>query len=220
MKIRSFALIAAAVLVFAALTACGAKKPDGIISQLRTDIYEGKTGECEFTAYAEEREIPLAADGKAGTKMPVIIVKICDSAAFYGTYTVTVKIGGKEYSAAPELKADSLMKAVIPIAAPCKEKEIEVSLHGEKEIAATLRSVLPEDVCDVKKAVNKACDALGEKIAYESRKPLGEIFARVLFENGTAYWYVGYINDGTVNAVLVSADGEQVVAEKIFPAEN
>ena len=220
MKMKKSVYLLVVVLSVLLLCGCAAKKTDAIVSQLRTDVLEGKTGDCVFTAYLEEREIPLIADGIAGDKTPAVIVKISDSSAFYGAYTVTVTVSGKEYSAAPELKADTLMKATVILDEPCRQKEITVTLKGEKEVSATLVSVLPEDTCGYEKALDTAKTALGDKIIYKGGKAEGEIFIRVLYENGAAYWYVGYVNGDTVNSVLIGADGETVVAEKDFANDN
>ena len=219
MKLKRLVCALVSVAVLVSFAACGLKDKKNYVSQLRTDILTGNAEGLEFTAYAEEREIPLISDGYAGVRTPVIIIKISSLSAFYGTYEISVSIDGKKYSAAPELKADTVMRAVIPIEKAFLKKEITVELKGEKETSIALTSILPDGVCEYGKAVETAFKAIGDKAVYEGRKLKGEISARVLSENGNVYWYVGYANGETVYSVLVSADGEQVVAQKEFRNE-
>ena len=197
-----------------ALSACAGTAFNSAISQLRTDILCGDADGCEFVLYAEEREMPLSADGKALEKSPVVIVKATALCAFSGTYSVFVAFDGKEYSALPEFRADNVLRAVIPVE-KLPRGEVSVRLEGERNYSAALTSVIPEGVGEYTAAVKTALDHLADKVAYSGGKPEGEIFARVLFENGNAYWYVGYVADKNLYSVLVSGDGKTVIASRV-----
>ena len=214
-KCSVFIAAVAALLLF-----CCCKKNEGVnVSQLRTDILTGADGGCEFTVYPEMREMPLIADGKAGVKVPAVIVKIVNSRVFSGTYSIFIKIDGKEYSAAPEAVSDSVFKAVIPVEA-LPDGGMEITLKGETEYRAVLSSALPEELGEYTLALAAAKAELGEKIVYEGDTPAGEFFVRVISENDNAYWYIGFITAEKVCSVLVSADGKQVVATKDFRNAN
>ena len=115
MKLKRLVCALVSVAVLVSFAACGLKDKKNYVSQLRTDILTGNAEGLEFTAYAEEREIPLISDGYAGVRTPVIIIKISSLSAFYGTYEISITVDGKNYSASPELKADTVMRAVIPL---------------------------------------------------------------------------------------------------------
>ena len=214
MSVKKFILIAAAVAAIALFCSCG-KNEELNVSQLRTDILTGTDNGCEFTAYPEMREMPLIADGKAGVKVPVVIVKIINSRAFSGTYSIFIKIGDKEYSASPETVSDNMFKAVIPVE-HLPEGSMEISLKGENEYNAKLNSVISEEIADYKIALAAAKNELGDKVVYESNASAGEFFVRIISENDRAFWYVGFITAEKVCSVLVSADGKQIVATKDF----
>lgn len=196
-----------------ALSACARNNFNSAISQLRTDILSGSADGCEFILYAEEREIPLSADGIPLEKSPVIILKATALSAFSGTYSVFIAFDGKEYSSLPEFRADNVLRAVIPVE-KLPRGDVSVRLEGDKNYSADLSSVLPDGVCEYTAAVKTALSHLADKVTYSGGRLEGEIFARVLFENGNAYWYVGYVSGKNLYSVLVAGDGKTVVASR------
>lgn len=211
----------AAIFVFAAslfLFACNDNDYDAGVSQLRTDILFAEADGAEITVYLEERELPLVADGAAGARTPVLIVKIVDSAAFSGTYTITVSYDGKEYTATPELRGE-LLSAVITVDALPSNGNLDLALSGERELSATLHTALPEHA-SAEKAISAAKAALGDRMIYDGKKLDGELFVRVLSEEGNAFWYVGYITESETISILISGDGENVLAEHVSPTRN
>ncbi len=205
----------AAVAVALAFTAAACTRADDYdkISQLRTNVYFGTDGEAEFTAYAEERESPLCADGIPGERIAAIVIKIAQKSAFSGTNSIFIKVGDKEYSATPTAVADNVLRAVIPVD-ELPKGEFYAALSGEKESAATLTSVFTG--VDHRAAFETAKAELAGKLVYDGNALTGEFFVRALYENGVSYWYVGYVTQENVFSLLISEDGKQVIAAKDF----
>ncbi len=211
MKFKALFLIP--ILLFSlCLVGCKDKK-NYRVSQLRTDILQACEGELCVTAYAEEREIPLCADGYAGERSPVVIIKITDSSAFSGAYSALLTIGGREYTSSLSQQMPNVLRAEIPVD-KLPNGELAVQIQGEKSLSITLRSVLPDGIATPDEALSSAVNALGDKVSYDKNTAEGEFFIRVLLEDGTPYWYVGYTRDKNTHSLLISADGERVIAER------
>jgi len=213
MKFKLLTVLTVFITACILLCGCDNGETGAGVSQLRTDILYGTDGKLEATAYCEMREIPLSADGIADEKQPVVIVKISSLAEFSGTYSIFISFGGEEYSAQPEQRSKVVMRAEIPVK-QLPEGSLELTLKGENETAITLNSIRPEGVCDYKVALKTAKTELGNKLLGSAKKPEGEFFVRLLCEDGNAYWYVGYVTEGTTYSLLLSADGNKVLATR------
>lgn len=197
------ALLGAALLC---LCGCSADPLDGV-SQLRTDILAGTCGTAEFTAYAEEREIPLSADGTAGERMPVVIVKIVDSAAFYGTYSIFLSYGGREYSAAMTPTGEGVLRATVNVDA-LPQGALTATLKGERELAAELVSCTGEHA-----GWETALSLVKTELKTENAGG-GEYFVRILCEKGNVFWYVGYTDGKENRSFLTDAEGKEILASR------
>jgi hypothetical protein len=187
------------------------------ISQLREDVLVGTADGITACIYPELREIPLCADGYCGEKTPVLIIKLTRSSAFSGTYSVFVNLDGKEYSATAVQKNPTLLRAEI-ILPSLPQGTVTVMLKGEAETEITAHTVKADGICTYTKALTTAKSALGDKVAYDGKTALGEFMVRLLWENNTAYWYVGYTKERYTHSLLISADGSKLLAT--HDAEN
>ena len=118
MKRKQIALLSVVIAAVAALfnfVGCGKAEGDKNVSQIRYDILSAETDNYVITAYAESREVPLKADGISGERSNEIIVKICSLSALSGTYSISLTIDDKEYTATPEQRADNILKADVPV---------------------------------------------------------------------------------------------------------
>lgn len=191
-------------------SACADKDKCENISQIRYDIFSAETDEFLITAYAENREIPLTPDGKAGERSNVIILKICTLSAINGTYSASITIEGKEYSALLEQRAENILKAEIPVETLPKES-FTIKITGEKSAEATLKSILPEGVADYTVPLDTVKKELKITIASDAE---GEFLVRVICENGEAYWYVGFVTEEKTYSFLLDASGKEIMARK------
>ena len=194
-------------------------KTDVGISQLRTDILFASKDGYDVTVYLEEREIPLSLDGYSAQRTPVLIFKICSLSAISGTFTIFTEIDGKQYSASPIERADKNLRAEIPVETLPKE-EINITLKGEKELQLTATSIIPQGVAPYTKALETAKSALGDKITYTNNVPNGDFMVRVLIENNTAFWYVGYATQNHTYSYLINSDGTKIIATRTAETIN
>ena len=211
---KKFLSILLALMCATIFSSCNPNPNDEYISQLRRDIMRGTSDGFDFTAYIEERETPLQADGIPNAKIPVVVLKISTSTAISGTSSVFITIDGKEYSAHPTTLSPTLFSSIIPVdALPSDTFTARFESVGDtaKNVSVTLSSVLPE-MSDYTAPLALAKSTLGDKITYENNVLVGEFFIRVLHENGTAFWYVGYVTASSTHSLLISADGQTVIA--------
>lgn len=210
----------AAIFIFVlllSLTACAGKTDYPAVSQLRTDILYASDGNYEVTVYKEERELPLLADGVALERTPVLVVKIHSLTEISGTFTVFAEFDGKRYSAQPEHRAANVLHAVMPVEA-LPAGEVTVTVKSNEEVHLKLSSIIPEGTAVYTAPLATAINRLADKLRYDGKAPLGEFQVRILCENATAYWYVGYVTDKEIFSLLLSADGKEIIATR--QAEN
>lgn len=213
MKRKQIALLSVVIAAVAAMfnfVGCGKAEGDKNVSQIRYDILSAETDNYVITAYAESREVPLKADGISGERSNEIIVKICSLSALSGTYSISLTIDDKEYTATPEQRADNILKADVPVES-LPGGSFVMKITGEKSAEAELKSVLPGGFAEytvpletVKKEIKTV----------EKEKDSYEYFVRVICENGEAFWYVGYITEDKTYSYLLDASGTEIIARK------
>lgn len=202
--------IALTLLAVILCTGCVKTDAEKYVSQLRTDVMCSETGEVMAYVYCEEREIPLSADGEVGETTPCLVVKITNSSAFSGTFAIRVEFDGKSYSASPSFRTDHVLRAEIPVEA-LPEGDVTVVLVGDEEKAFTAKSLKPSTTADYRVALNTAfADFCPSASGFE-----GEIFVRLLCEEGKAFWYVGFVCEDKISSYLLSDTGKEIVASRI-----
>lgn len=215
MKKTSFFILLVALIAFT-FTAC--KQNDyPAVSQLRKDVLYASSEGYEVTVYPEERETPLISDGTPNENSPVLIVKINSLTEIQGTFTIFAEFDGRRYSATPEQRSNTLMRAVIPVDS-LPASTLTICLSGKTETTLTPTSVIPKDTLNHTVALNTAIKNLSDKLIYDGNKPLGEFQVRVLYEAPNAYWYVGYVTERKTYSLLISANGKEIIATR--EAEN
>lgn len=182
------------------------------VSEKRTDIYLYSNDGLEIKIYLSEKETPYSADGIKGdmnclTEIFVSLPQNYDE--------VSVSAGGAEgemnYRAVENCYYLSLSDGNI------KGESVDVTLsYGGESKTYTAVSVLYKGVIDCDGAVNCVIDretALFESLT-ENNIFCGEIFVRLLYDEG-CYYYVGVCDRNKhINAYLVDGERGKIIAAK------
>lgn len=212
---KKFIFIAAAALAAsAAFAGCAKKSVDfnDYISEKRTDIYQYSADGFDFFLNTGTREQPFEADGYRGE-----IFKVGEAFAFFDSppSAVEIRIGERE----GEMNYDAPKKRFY-LNFPdfeIESDEIEVKLeYDEKEVAFTAQSVLYDGVMSCEEALECVKEHDGELFSALSDGEYfkGEIFIRLLYEDG-CYYYVGVCDrQGKISAYLVDGEHGKILAKK------
>ena len=207
------------VLIFLAATLCaltvfsGCKKKidySGYISEKRYDIYLYKDDTVEVTVYLAEKETPFTADGikSATCNICEIFVTIPDTAQ-----EVAISVGGQ--SGEMNYRAVERDYYLSFSGGNFTGNECEVLLEVDgKSFDYTAQSVLYDGVISCEDALKCVIEKDGElfKQLTSNGAFAGEIFIRLLYDDG-CFYYVGICNrERTVNAYLVDGENGKIIA--------
>lgn len=212
MKKFAFCVILAFILTF---SFAGCKKEFdyfSCVSELRSDIFLYEDDEVSVKIYCSEKEQPYAADGIKGNMNP-----LCE-------IFVTLPKSPKEVIAEVEgFGGDMNYKAVDGCyylsftAERFKKDSVKVKLTVDGESTEyTALSVLYDGVIDGKKALS--CVVEHDRERFESLTQngtfAGEIYIRLLADEG-CYYYVGVCSrDGSVKAYLLDGERGKIITTK------
>ena len=219
MKKIVFVIIAA--LVFAALLVSGcSERTDYLdyVSQMRSACFFGESKSYRVTAYSEEREYPLKADGIVGETGKFVILKI----AFKDSEKMLLNDVYADFSLDKEYKASLSYNAgtesyVVNIAVenlPADDFTVTVTADGEKENVAL--SISRCEAVSPEKALKSAIAAKRDVIdKLEASNADYEIMVRLIVEGEEAFYYVGIVESQYTTALLLDSRGTLLAEKKL-----
>lgn len=213
MKKFIVAAVGMAALGAAALSGCNTQ-PDytGYISEKRSEIYIYKDDIADITVHCVSREQPYNADGICGNMCDLVEIFVKLSPV---PESVEAELGG--YSGEMNYQAvDERFTA--SYSAPAFNAEgIDITLNfgGESHTYRAL-SVLDSGVLSCEQVLNYAIEYDGElfKSLTKGRDFSGEIYVRLLYDEG-CYYYVGVCDrNKNITAYLLDGGIGKVIATK------
>lgn len=186
------------------------------VSELRSNIFLGKTETLSLRIYAVMKESPYAMDGiprETFSRLEAHMV----APEGNKTATITLQVGENSYTG--EMSYD-MVKGEYYYAcnadlSSCKELLCLIEYGDEqKEITAT--SVLNENTITPQAALKELQSKRKELFSSLTDKHgfAGEIYLRLLFE-GSPYYYIGVIDrNGNCNAFLMNAETGKILAHR------
>ena len=218
---RFFLILTCLIFSFLTLGGCDCNgEEQGLsvyVSQLRYQLYEGKSQ--NYTLFAEYgyTESPYLADGKIGEKIYVLKFRLPDKQTDQVTYSICLEFNGKTYNQNFALSPNrhALTCEMQIDAFDKKEFTVTIGTDADKE-SLTLKSVVPNNVLDYKGAL-KALQKHQAELLNTYRDSEGvfcaEIYARIIVKEDKAYWYIGIASErGSIKALLIDAQNGEVLA--------
>lgn len=211
------AVICAAVAAVLPLTACNAQTDyTQYISEKRSEIYLYKDDVTEITINCVSREQPYNSDGICGN--------MCDLVEIFVKLTPTpdsVEISLEGYSGEMNYEAVNA-RFTASYTSPAFMREgidVAITVGGEQKNYRVL-SVLDSGVLSCEQVLNCAVEHDRELFASLTRKRdfAGEIYVRLLYDEG-CYYYVGVCDrDKNITAYLLDGGIGKVIATKKITA--
>ena len=213
---KFFAIVIATALILT-LYGCGGNDYSDLVSQLRCDVFIGKSEDVEIKAYAERREYPLKSDGYANEMRDYIVIKLTflkPQNSVITDLSVDFSFSGEHHSAslAFSAQADSYVSTVPVKSLPADDFTITVKM-GENAENVILNKV-KTDIIPPEKALDAIVSNKRDLIKNleENGSPF-EFMIRLIAEGNSYFYYVGIVEAEYTTALLVSADGK-ILAEK------
>lgn len=212
-KSKFFVGFAAIICGVCALSACSKQvNYCDYISESRTDIFLYKDDATEIKIQCSKKEQPFAADGYKG--------ELCDLVEIY----VTLEKNPQELEVQVEgLGGEMNYQAVTRqyylsfTAAAFEKSGVEVTLTADKKTETyTALSVKDDKVLSCEKAVECVAEYASELFDSLTSNGIfsGEIFVRLLYDDG-CYYYVGVCDKSKhVTAFLIDGERGKVIAKK------
>lgn len=182
------------------------------VSETRSEIYVYEDDALSFKIYCSVRETPYASDGIKGQLTPII-------EAFYAPSSTPSKViisfagfsGEMNYLATSK----SFYLSFTGNALSCESVDVNINSDG-KERSFKAASVLYDGVINAETALKCVTEYDGElfKSLTEGSYFNGEIYVRLLFDEG-CYFYVGVCDkSGNTSAYLVDGESGRIIAER------
>lgn len=210
-KLIAIALVCLTLTVF--LPACGTSVDYYAgVSELRTNIYLYEEDEFSFKIYISERETPYASDGIKGNVTPVIELYYTPAVTPDEAEVSLEGLGG-------EMSYLSVSKSFY-LSFTGKDfgkDKVSVTLTTDgKEKTFEAVSVLYDGVITPREALS--CVIEYDKNTFENLTEnnafRGEIYIRLLFDQG-CFYYIGVCDkQSNVSAYLVNGENGRIIAEK------
>ena len=210
--------------LFALIPAAGCSRTPDLtkyVSEYRSDIFYGSSGDCSVFASCSKKEYPYQADGNAAemSDMFEIAFSTPDNTK---TYLIKFTLGEKNYEG--ELSFDSVKMVHTwsqSIPAP-QEKEIEftfVDTASEDAVPMSIqaKSVKSDYVLPLSDLLKKVSSEESEQFTELSDGNVfcAEIYVRLLYENNECYYYIGLTDrSGNTFAMLADAETGEILATK------
>lgn len=203
-----------------AFTASCAKKVNlgENVTRLRADCFYGETENVTLYIYPELRESPMIADGTQNPVKKIVVIKLKALNGKTGEFKVRFTTD-REYDETFNFStiSDCYISTVEVNKLPDKPFIATISF-GDKDENVNMQSLLLDGTVTPDTALNNAysakkdyLDAMINGDAFN-----GEIYLRLIAENGKNYWYVGFITEKNTLCVLLDAKGK-VIDERIVP---
>lgn len=210
---KKFLFISLFVLTALCFTCGCAKSVDylGYVSEKRTNIYMYSNDGLEIKIYLSEKETPYSADGIKGDVAPLTEIFVSLPKSYDEVNISVCKAQGEmSYRAVENCYYISFADAVAGDSA-------DVSLScGYDSYTCTAVSVLYDGVMDCDSAVKCVTEHDGELFTSMTENGIfrGEIYVRLLYDEG-CYYYVGVCDrDKNISAYLVDGERGKIIATK------
>lgn len=210
---RKFIAVAALGVLLCPLAAC-TKNVDytAYISEKRTNLYLYADDTTDIKIYCSQREQPYAADGYCGERCDIVEV----FAAFAKTPDeVTVSLEGHEGEMSYEAVENRFFFSFT--AEEFSGDSVEITLaYGGDSATYTALGARSAGVMSCEEALQCVIEYDGALFEGLTRNGLfeGEIFVRLLYDDG-CYYYVGVCNkDKKISAYLLDGERGKVIATK------
>lgn len=209
---RTFFTIAAAFTALTALSGC-AKPTDYLtyVSEKRENIYLYSDDGLEIKIYSSVKETPFSADGIKG--------EMCGLCEIFVTLP---KNCNQVDISAGEIEGEMSYRSVenmyyLSYTGEIKGDSVEVTVTTDGESAQYMAvSVLYDGVISCDEAVRCVLEREAELIENMTENGIfcGEIFVRLLYDDG-CYYYVGICNrEKKINAFLVDGERGKIIATR------
>ncbi len=206
-----------AATAIAGLSACSSQIDyTKFISEKRSEIYLYSDDEIDFKIYCTEREQPYVSDGICGEP--------CSLAEIFASFpvppeTLEAKVGN--FSGEMNYEAVNKRFTLTFSAEPFSADGVDVTLTFDgKEKTFRALNVAGKDTISCGDAVRFAAEYDGELFKSLTRKNGfgGEIYVRLLYDDG-CYYYVGVCDrEKNVSAYLLDGTSGKVISHKKLPA--
>lgn len=182
------------------------------VSERRTNIYFYQDDGIDVKVYCSEREQPYLSDGIKGE-----MTELCEVFVSFTKNPSKAEIKIEEYSGEMNYQAVE-NRYYLSFSAPQFEKsqlKIEVNADGQTTVYTALPAVY-DGVLSCDDALKCVIDYKKELFDNMTNNGLfdGEIYVRLLYDDG-CYYYVGVCGkDRVVNAFLVDGEKGKIIAQK------
>ncbi|MDR2201632.1 MAG: hypothetical protein LBP26_02545 [Clostridiales bacterium] len=211
--------LAAAVFLSVAGCKTELEKNESNISELRTNVYAGGDAAMRVTAITGRRENPYVLDGHCGQTRDFTVITIEPTEFDYDKiYSYKLTVGDTEYTG--ELARHPFgrtFSADIEAKADGDTLTCSVTDNGA-ESQFVLTSVRTPEMIDENKAIEIAAARLKKPIASLTGggRLNAEIYIRLMANpidnSGGYYWYVAYVNESAIYAVLIEPVSMEILA--------
>ncbi|MBE5749267.1 MAG: hypothetical protein E7346_00185 [Clostridiales bacterium] len=211
------------LLIVIPFSGCGTEETlDKYVSELRSDVFEGKSQSYYIRAGYGFKETPFINDGAVGEKVNALNFRLSGDLKDGATYTLSFSCGTET------LKQDFTLNPVTHALTAAievdnfTEKEFSVNvISSGKTETVKLKSILPDDTLTSSAALKSLTENQAELID-NFTDPDGnlkaELYMRVLVKDQKPFWYVGIASGNEqLKALLVDGvTGEVLAIREIF----
>jgi len=205
--------------LFLTLFTLSCSKSNGLVpfvSELRSNVYEGKTENLVVKAGYGFKESPYSNDGEVKEKTYALTFKIISDAPHDTAYTVSFDYDGNHFSQAFKFNPIAHSLTAIVEVENFNEKEFSIIIQsGNQTHNVTMRSTIPDGTIDYTTALSfleKNQPELIKAFSDTDGNFNAEIRIRILVKDGKAYWYVGLGQPDRLKALLLDGKTGEVLA--------
>ena len=182
------------------------------VSELRSDVFEGKTNSYTIRAYYGYKESPYLNDGKVGelsSKLTFILKEVENEEISF-----SLEIPFASETIRFEKSPNGNLTATLNVD-KFSEKEFTVWLsYSSQKIQVTMQSILPSNTLDINKvllSLEQNQTSLINSYCKDSTFN-AEIYARIIVKNEKPYWYLAFANGKSLKAFLADGLSGEVLA--------
>ncbi len=213
------------LLIFLSLSLFACKQQDGLypfVSDLRSNAYQGQSGELTVKGGYGFRETPFVNDGKVGNCAYALTLKLVGKETSQASFTASLDFNNQKYSA--PFKLNPVTHSLVAVIEIENFDQTEFNLYltcGDETQTITMRSIVPSQTISYQKALACLEQSQPQLIkAYSDAEGNfnAEIYARIIVKNDKAYWYVGIASGkDNLKALLIDgANGEVLAIREII----
>lgn len=180
------------------------------VSELRSDLYEGKGENFSVMAFYGFKETPFNNDAAVGDKVYMLTFRLLNNQIDDATYTLSTTLNGQNFER--EFKLNPVSHALT--------QSIEIENFSLKEFDVTitcgaisekikLTSIVPNNTISYKTALDRLYSEQKELVKVytdQNGNFNAEIYTRIVVKDQKPYWYVG-IASGNENLKALLIDG-------------